>query len=83
MFVRAQGLRCKKCGFLKRLLSIGLCVMPCFLMDYVKIITAVRKDDLGQRFEPGTFTLRNVGAVNGNILFRFCSCGRDLTVRLQ
>ena len=84
MFGRSPGLHCcKKYGFLKRLFSLGLRIMPpCVLTDCGTVIQAVRKDDLGKRFEPGTFTLRSSGAVTRDILFKFCSCVRDLRVQL-
>jgi len=44
---------------------------PCFLTHCGTVIGAVRKDDMGQRFEPGTFTLRSAGAVTRYILFNF------------
>jgi hypothetical protein len=55
---------------------------PYFLNGCGKVIPAVRKDDLGQRLESGTFTLRSAGAVTCDILYKFCSCVRDLRVQL-
>jgi hypothetical protein len=61
VFGRAPGLRFYK--ILKRLLCIVLSMMPpCFLTDCGEVIRAVRRDDLGQMYKPGTFTLRSAGA---------------------